>query len=261
VLMRILVTFAAQAEFGPWRARCGFQTCRLQGGSPEDGARLYEVAFHGCTVRVLLTGIGLLNASRSAETALEGGFDACISSGLAGALRPEYQVGDIVAARRVVHPGSGPLLSSDEEFLTEAAACGAKLADGLVSSDALAVSSEQKRGLAQFGDAVDMESYAVLKAAQGLGVPAIAVRAISDAAEEELPLDFSQVMNERGEIEALRLMGHLAKHPGCIPGVVRLGRQCRKGARRLADFLERYVVALAARKRPLKGGQCEEVIA
>jgi adenosylhomocysteine nucleosidase len=259
--MRILVTFAAEAEFGPWRARRGFQACRPRVESSEGHESLYEAVFDGCRVRVLLTGIGLKSASRSVESALQGAPDACVSSGLAGALCPEYRVGDIVAARRVVRPGSDAFLSSDDEFLTEAVACGAKLGKGLVTSDALAVSSEQKCALAQFGDTVDMESYAVLKAAHGFGVPAIAVRGISDAADEELPLDFSRVMNDRGEVEPLRLLGHLARRPRCIPSVVRFGRQCREGTRRLANFLDRYVVMLAARRQPLRGGGVEEVTA
>jgi len=257
--MLVLVTFAAKAEFDPWRARHGFRALPPQAGRSENEVSLYEAALHGCKVRVLLTGIGLQNASQSAETALQKGAELCIASGLAGALVPSYRVGDIVAARRVVRPGSDAFLNGDDEFLAEAVACGAKLANGLVTSDALAVRREQKRALAAFGDTVDMESYAVLKAAQDFGARAIAVRAISDAANEELPLDFSALMNDRGEIEVARLAGHLVRRPRRIPGLVRFGFQCRRSARQLADFLDRYVAKLAAWKQPQGGARLEEV--
>ncbi len=42
-------------------------------------------------------------------------------------------------------------------------------------------------------DAVEMESFAVLSRARANGVPGIAIRAVSDTVDEDLPLGMNEV--------------------------------------------------------------------
>ncbi len=95
--MRILVTFAVEAEFAPWRSRRKFVR------QVADGLSLWQSSIDDAEVCVLLTGIGDDKASvmdlmmRVAKIGQY--FDFCISSGLAGALRCDYRLGEIVVAK------------------------------------------------------------------------------------------------------------------------------------------------------------------
>src|SRR5258708_40222948 len=81
-LMNILVTFAVEAEFAPWRNRRKFR--RLPGDRPR-----FEAQFGGAHVRAVLTGMGQTQALEAARRALPDRPDIWISTGLAGALRRE----------------------------------------------------------------------------------------------------------------------------------------------------------------------------
>lgn len=259
--MKVLITFAVAAEFAPWRERHPFQACAVAPDRSLGEKSLYEAVFSNCSVLVLLTRIGVHNAALAMRGVLQSAPDVCISSGLAGALSPAHRVGDIVAARRVSSFGTNSYFSSDGSLLAKAADCGAKVVNAFITSEKLVVTGENKRAMSHFGDVVEMESYPVLQAARGLGVPAVAIRAISDAAEEDLPLDFSEVLDDRGNVRMLRMMGGLARRPRRIPGVIRFSLQCHRTAERLADFLDRYIPSLAARGHSAGGGRLEEVSA
>src|SRR5258708_37567040 len=76
-LMNILVTFAVEAEFTPWRNRRKFR--RLPGDWPR-----FEAKFGGASVRAVLTGMGEAHAREAARRMLPDRPDICISTGLAG---------------------------------------------------------------------------------------------------------------------------------------------------------------------------------
>jgi adenosylhomocysteine nucleosidase len=94
---------------------------------------------------------------------------------------------------------------------------------------------------------VEMESFEILREAQAAGVPAVAVRAISDTVGEDLPLDMNQVFTDQGQVSIPRVLGQVALKPQSLPGLIRLGRNSRIAAQSLAHFLDSYVVALAGR--------------
>src|SRR5260370_31982214 len=93
--MNILVMFAVEAEFAPWRKRRKFR--RLPGDWPR-----FEAQFGGARVRAVLTGMGQTQALEAARRALPERPDICISTGLAGALRGEYRPVDNLAAPLVI---------------------------------------------------------------------------------------------------------------------------------------------------------------
>src|ERR1700739_2832689 len=88
--MKILVTFAVQAEFAPWQRRRNFM--RVAGDW-----RGVETMFGSIRVRAVLTGMGRDHALRAAQKFLAEKPEICVSSGLAGALRGGYPPGGIVA--------------------------------------------------------------------------------------------------------------------------------------------------------------------
>lgn len=244
--MRIVVTFAMASEFAPWRRVRGFQRKTL--GSVE----VFVASVTGAEVTAVITGIGRERAGNAAAAILRSAasqIHACISAGLGGALRPDWKIGDVVAARRVIANLKNRANTIGERLcapglLAAAEALGAKPVGGFLTSDYAVARAEDKRELASRADVVEMESFDVVSTAIANGVPAAAIRAISDSDDEDLPLDMNRVFVE-GRVSAPRVFHEVARHPGSIPGLVRLGRNSKKAAESLAAFLDSYVKRLA----------------
>lgn len=150
----------------------------------------------------------------------------------------------MVVARQTSWRGTTSNIPSNEYLVQTASRCGANPVRRFVTVDHIVADSVQKHAMASSGDAVEMESYFVLRAAASAHVPAVAIRAISDALEEDLPMDFSRVLDSQGAVRMRKLARELAREPRKIPGLVRFGMRSRRAARTLADFLDGYFLAL-----------------
>lgn len=246
--MRILVTFAVDAEFAPWRKRRRFE--KRTNGATE----FFLVRMGGVDVNVLLTGVGGKNGWLEATKIIwDGDVDVCISSGLAGALRSAYEVGDVLAAKEVHAIGWKRILASDPALLQLAEQHGARGVNAFYSADHVIGLASEKRDLSMLADAVEMESGEVLYEAAAFGARGIAIRGISDTADEDLPLDFNRVMTATGEVSIPRVLGQVMCHPLSTPALVRFGNQSRMAAEKLATFLDRYVEAVASSMNAIVG--------
>ncbi len=92
---------------------------------------------------------------------------------------------------------------------------------------------------------MEMESGEVLYEATAFGARAVAIRGISDAVEEDLPLDFNRVTTATGGVSMGRVLGQVARHPGKVPSLIRFGQQSRMAAEKLCRFLDHYLEGLA----------------
>ena len=238
--MKLLVTFAVQAEFAPWRRRRNF--LRQPGDWP-----VFEAMFGAAQVRVILTGMGQEHALAAAKRFLADKPDICISTGLAGALRSDYRPGDILAARLVGEVGEPLAVASHRELLSTAVDCGARQIERLATSKTIVARAEQKRQLSAEAEAVEMESYIILAEAARHGVPAVAIRAVSDTASFDMPYDFEQARDARGQIRMMGIVTQIFRRPAGFPALLKLGRDSRIAARRLADFLDAYAGTMADR--------------
>jgi len=257
-VMRILVTFAVEAEFAPWRARRTFDH------ENAEGLKLWRSAIGNSEVFVVLTGMGDHSASvmelimRVASSNRY--FDVCVSSGLAGALRREYQLSDIVVGKllksSVVHADLGrDWLETDKQLVELALAYGAKSAESFYTAEKVLTTAEQKSLLATKADVVEMESFNVVKEGYAWGARGVAIRAISDLADENLPIDFNRTMSSDNRVSIPRVLAEVAKSPGALGPLIRFGKQSRSAAEALAGFLETYVnevVQLVERQDSLK---------
>src|SRR6266404_4142770 len=215
--MKVLVTFAVEAEFAPWRKLRQFSQSNL------GDIRAFSAQMRDGELIVLLTGVGGRRAWAEATRVIwDGNVDICISSGLAGALREEHRPGDVLAAKEVHATNRKKVIPSDLALLELATACGAK------------------------ADAVEMESGDIMLEAVAFGAKVIAIRAISDAVEEDLPLDFNRVTSESGEVSIAKVLAQAAAHPGSIPALIRFGRQSRNAAEKLATVLDACIPKLVA---------------
>ena len=242
--MKILVTFAVDDEFAPWRRLRPFQ--RLDLGMDGDA---YRADVNGLQVCVLLTGIGGEKPWVEATKLIWNlDVDMCISSGLAGGLKPHHVLGEVVVARQVESTSWKHRIYCDREMVDEALHCGAKEVQLMYSTDHIVINAAEKNELGQIADAVDMESGDILYEATAFGARVVAIRAISDSSDENLPIDFNRVVTKEGDVSISRVLGEVARRPRVLPSLVRFGRQSRYSAQKLAVVLDRYIECLAALK-------------
>ena len=239
--MKILVSFALENEFAPWRRLRSFTRVA------ELDFAAYDTKVEAADVRVVLTGVGPERAGSVMARALQWEPNVCISSGVAGSLRATYRVGEVFVAREVMELESGRTIVTDRELVEAAERRGIRLAERLLSSANMVATAEGKGRLGRMAEAVEMESFVVLTEAAARKIPAVAIRAISDAADQDLPMDFSRVLDDQGKVQASKVARSLASAPHKLPALLRLGRNARLAATKLAEFLDGYIVDLAAR--------------
>jgi len=244
--MKVVVTFAVNAEFAPWRRLRNFRCVR------SSAPAWWEYSAADLHVRAVVTGMGEQLAREAAEAALVDGADVCVSSGVAGGLKPGQRTGDILVAQVVAKEQEQVAIASDPELLALAAECGARQAARFVSVPEIVTRAADKLILGERADAVEMESLAVLGAAARRGVPAVAIRAIADTADFDLPFDFSAMRGASGEARVSRVLAALAMRPQRLPALMRLARDCRRASQGLAAFLDAYAGCIAERYKGAK---------
>ncbi len=243
--MKVLVTFAVDAEFAPWRKLRAFREILLSESPGSKGVRVQEAQINGHTVWVYLTGIGINTFDVQVVSCLKAArADTVLSSGLAGSLNPKYGVLSIVAPRRVGGLRGATGTNISKVLLELAGNKGANLIDALITTDHIIDTPEEKAHLSQFADAVDMESLHIVRQFEYQQIPVVVIRAISDGSEEEMPIDFEQCLTADGSIKVMPLLKGLMREPAKIPALIRFGRQSRVATERLAGFLDEYIQSL-----------------
>ena len=82
-----------------------------------------------------------------------------------------------------------------------------------------------------------MESGIIRRLCHERGIPSATVRVISDAAHEDLPLDFNPLMQVDGTIHLGKLAGAILRRPHKIPALMALSSRSKFAAQRLAAVL------------------------
>ena len=241
--MKVLVTFAVEAEFAPWRKRRTFQ--RRSSRAPSySSVSFFSTFIDSVEVVVFITGIALRKSEPGLQFLLEQSIDVCICAGLAGALRPSLKAGEIVVPGAVVESGSHSTRSCNQELVEIAVGMGATRVSRILTSKSVLGQVQSKREAASHADAVDMESFNVVTKASDKWISAAVIRAVSDRFDEELPLDFDRASNSRGEISVGRMALQLLVKPQQISAAIAFGKQSTLAAANLANFLDRFIPAL-----------------
>jgi adenosylhomocysteine nucleosidase len=97
-----------------------------------------------------------------------------------------------------------------------------------------------------------MESYTILAEAARCGIPAVAIRAISDTADFDMPYNFEDALDSQGQIRMMGIASQVLRRPSALPALLKLGRDSRFAARRLADFLDAFAGTMADRLIPIE---------
>lgn len=209
----------------------------------------YQATMGQAGVVMTRTGDGWSNAEQGVEALLERfPVTGLIGAGVAGALSPGLQVGDLLVARSVFK-ALEPAPSPEPSWLARATGtiAGAQAAT-LVSFDEILCSAERKATLwsrlRQNGSAaLDMESAAWAHVAGRRGTPYLIVRAVLDRAEEDLPEFLTNCLFPWGGLNRAKVARHALRHPGVVGDLLALRRRVRFCAERLADFVERFLNA------------------
>jgi adenosylhomocysteine nucleosidase len=194
----------------------------------EEARAFQKLAKKDDNLRVTLVGMGKRNAERAIRAALaEERPTLVLTCGFAGGLSPGLAMGSVVFA-------------ADSETGLEPAllAAGAKPAR-FHCAERVAVTVEEKRALreATGADAVEMESGVIRAVCGEQKIPSATVRVILDTANEDLPLDFNQLMTPGLKMSYVKLAMVLAKSPGKMGALLHLRRQSQAAAEKLGQVL------------------------
>ena len=191
------------------------------------------------------TGEGREHALRETAALLDSHpVDLLLGLGTAGGLTPSLGPGTLVVASSI-RDGEAPGPEPDRSWVERALALPGTLDGTVLTSERILCSAAEKAAahsrLAPVGPAVvDLESAAFAVAARDAAVPCLIVRAICDAAEDDLPIDLNLCRGEDGRIDRFAVVRKTVFSPGAAWQLLRLRKQVALASQELA----RFVVAL-----------------
>ena len=195
----------------------------------EHGGRRYRL-FEVGDAALICGGIGAECARRATEAVIrEVNPTHVISVGFAGALDASLQVGDVIEPRTVINVADG--------VRTEIGS-----GTGILVTSASVANASQKTRFAKAyaANAVDMEAGAVAQGALARGVEFGAMKAISDAADFNLPA-LDRFVGADGSFRSVGFGFHVALRPWLWATTIALARNSSKASRALCLALTGYL--------------------
>jgi adenosylhomocysteine nucleosidase len=242
----ILIFVALKAEAHPIRACLSDSEALLDWGLGGNRGRIA-----GVPVALVTTGMGMRRSRISSARAMDSlpGIDFLLISGVAGGLRDDLTVGQVVLSERL-------LTCRDDDFQPEQtvdppAEWVSRFVNALESSQTsyaigpmmtsrrpLTTGADKHRAYLQSGGAisVDMESAAIALEAERRGLPFVCMRTILDTAGEEVI--GARLVDQNGRVRPLAAAKALITSPRMIIGVGHLLKNLRLATHSLASALE-----------------------
>jgi len=184
------------------------------------------------TDNLTFAGVGPERAEAGARELIAKGAEALVSFGVAGGIAPEISAGTLILARAV---GFGDTVfettTSWRQSLKDMLPPNIIIEEGsIVGVDKMIASPEAKQRLhANTGAlACDMESHAVAQVAAEVGLPFIAVRAISDPVGRDVPKWVLHCLSGEGDVDYQSLILALARRPWALPALMALAGNSKK---------------------------------
>ena len=194
----------------------------------EEAAPVAKHVLGRSNVSIVITGIGPRNARRELEGALSRFRPARVfTCGFAGALDPDLKIGTVVFD-----------VENDPGLATRLQVAGARAVRFYCATRVAVTASEKQRlRAATEADAVEMESGVIRSLCRERRIPAATIRVISDAAADDLPLDFNALLDAKDRLSLWKVARALLSSPQSIPSLLRLQRNTRLAAENLARML------------------------
>ena len=197
----------------------------------EEANAFKKLVPNNAAVSILIAGMGRDNSRRALLKQLKEFTPAFVMTcGFAGGLNPELSIGDVI------------FTTQDRELQARLLAVKAKQARFHCATRIATTVAEKAQLRRDTGaDAVEMESAAFDEVCREHGIRFAVVRGISDTAREDLPLDFNQLSRPDWSLDYGKLAWTVARSPWKIPALLRLQKNSRLAADRLAEVLMKVV--------------------
>lgn len=187
--------------------------------------------FISATTLLAYSGAGADNARTASELLIAQGATRLISWGCAAALSETLKPGDLVLADSLTDAEGGRdtkfCVSSDWHRYAKNLLSNSLIVHtgSLVESKNIVASGKDKKRLhIQTGAvALDMESIAIAKVARRNKLPFLAIRAIADPVNMDLPKAINHSLNNEGDIDLAKLLSYIVLRPAQLPGLIKLG--------------------------------------
>ncbi len=227
-----------------------FDKTRLQ------GFPLYRFTIGGNDCSLIESGIGAGRAERAAETLVKSLHPALlISFGFGGAVMPGLSAGDLAVAARSLLFRNNAFSRGDTIELPDSSrarrimgAICEKLVCRVVHGDFITsdiiLNKKTLRDIMPVdisNPVLDMETWAIARTAGQGEIPFLAVRAVSDEAEEELEFSLDQFTDNEMNIKITRVLRAISRKPRIIPQLLRLARNSKIAGRNLSIALEGFL--------------------
>jgi nucleoside phosphorylase len=212
----------------------------------------------GC--KLACSGAGAANAERAAAHLIDETdtlLRCLLICGFAGGLTPEMVPGSLIIANSAIdHTGgeyTGEAYGADSRLLAAVESVhlsGVPIRRGtLATTNRVLITRQEKYEFTHQtpAHAVDMETTGAARIASARflsdrqAIPWLAVRAITDGMDDELPFDFNTFISADRNIDRSRVIRATLARPWKIPALIRLGARSSRAAGNLAAFLEVFL--------------------
>ncbi|EMT38805.1 adenosylhomocysteine nucleosidase [Thermoanaerobacter thermohydrosulfuricus] len=181
----------------------------------------YVGSLKGADIVIVRSGIGKVNAAMATQILVSDfNVDVLINTGVAGGIKPDIKVGDIVISSDTMEydidvtafgyePGIIPrmeesIFKADEKLVELAKKVAKNIVEGrayvgrIISGDKFVSSKEEAKRLGKVFNAyaVEMEGAAIAHVAFLNSIPFVIIRSISDNANEEASIDFNTFIEQ-----------------------------------------------------------------
>jgi len=211
----------------------------------------------GRNCQLVTSGIGLKRAMDCTNTLLAATSPhLLISFGIAGAVKDDLQIGDVVVAGNACMLNMGLLgqsrpLASLSKFAWNAAAQVLK-PDGarLVAGTAITTlgSQDVRQPLEKIAHPIlEMETAGIAQVAAERGIPFVSIRSISDGPQAPIPFDLEAVYDEKYNLRIGKMLMMVLR----CPQIIFQSRQMMRNSRIAADQAARVLVAALSQPAPV----------
>ena len=224
----IAVTFALPEESSEFLRRL-----RAKSRADRNDISITRGVIDDRQIEVLHTGVGeRVCRQRLGKFLDDQRFDLLISTGFAGALNDELQVGDLLLAKNFSTVDLDERRSSFSRLPIH-------MAD-LLTAPTLSDSSDERTEIARTtgAAAVDMETEFIARACAAHAIPLLSLRVITDTPREPFPAPahvLFDVATQRTDLP--KLAAFFLTHPNRIPGLLQFARKIAHARKTLADAL------------------------
>ncbi len=224
-----------------------------------DEALFYQGDLNGQPVTIVQGGVGRKNAIKATRCLLESAkVDLLISSGVAGGIRQGLKVGDLVVAESVGYSKQNDF-DGEKIQLESNHVCNKKVVQfagqlsgdlelklhigNILTVDKVISEASTKRNIGEHNPflAVEMESAAVAEVAREKDVEFAAIRSISDDVDDDLHLDYNNIISDEGKVKVAGIALEVLKNPQKLAVLKRLNKQTKRAAKSLAYFIPKLI--------------------